>query len=254
MIPGGCWPVSGCAGEASNHPAIKCEEPALPARLPAKGQPAESTCPVCAKAIEPKGQSTSPLSGRSTRPVTRRRRSSRVGIPAPGLRASGLTRSPTPRKRVPPSRAATRPARRPAAASTARHDTGYRTLVPTAQGSATRRAGRRQSATAGSGATSAPGALQGASWTKVQLVASGVTARLCSLACTPASRVGATGAETPVNLACRIRQRREAIMDKPILRLLIQERLADGRLPHDDIPRVWGGQAAGRPVTAAARP
>jgi hypothetical protein len=34
-------------------------------------------------------------------------------------------------------------------------------------------------------------------------------------------------------------------MDKPILRLLIQERLADGRLPHDDIPRVWGGPGNG---------
>ena len=75
-----------------------------------------------------------------------------------------------------------------------------------------------------------------------------------SLACTPASRVGAAGAETPVNLARHIRQRREAIMDKPMLRLLIQERLADGRLPHDDIPRVWGGPGTGEPCHGCGEP
>ena len=49
-------------------------------------------------------------------------------------------------------------------------------------------------------------------------------------------------------------------MDTPILRLLIQERLADGRLPHDDIPRVWGGPGngetcygCGETVTSAQR-
>lgn len=30
-------------------------------------------------------------------------------------------------------------------------------------------------------------------------------------------------------------------MDKEALRLLIRDKLADGRLPHDSIPRVWGG-------------
>jgi hypothetical protein len=35
-------------------------------------------------------------------------------------------------------------------------------------------------------------------------------------------------------------------MDQPILRLLIQEKLADGRLPHTPIPRVWGGPGDGQ--------
>ena len=30
-------------------------------------------------------------------------------------------------------------------------------------------------------------------------------------------------------------------MDKPTLRLMIQDKLADGRLPHKHIPRVGGG-------------
>ena len=34
-------------------------------------------------------------------------------------------------------------------------------------------------------------------------------------------------------------------MDRPILRLLIQEKLADGRLPHTRIPRIWGGPGNG---------
>jgi hypothetical protein len=34
-------------------------------------------------------------------------------------------------------------------------------------------------------------------------------------------------------------------MDRPILRLLIQEKLADGRLPHTHIPRIWGGPGNG---------
>ncbi len=34
-------------------------------------------------------------------------------------------------------------------------------------------------------------------------------------------------------------------MDKPILRLLIQGKLVDGRLPHDRIPRTWGGPGNG---------
>jgi len=34
-------------------------------------------------------------------------------------------------------------------------------------------------------------------------------------------------------------------MDKPILRLRIQEKLAAGRLPHEDQPRVWGGLGNG---------
>jgi hypothetical protein len=34
-------------------------------------------------------------------------------------------------------------------------------------------------------------------------------------------------------------------MDQALLRLLIQERLADGRLPRSPIPRVWGGPGRG---------
>ena len=34
-------------------------------------------------------------------------------------------------------------------------------------------------------------------------------------------------------------------MDQHTLRLMIKEKLADGRLPHDSIPRVWGGPGAG---------
>ena len=34
-------------------------------------------------------------------------------------------------------------------------------------------------------------------------------------------------------------------MDQPFLRLLIQEKLADGRLPRAPIPRVWGGPGHG---------
>ena len=35
-------------------------------------------------------------------------------------------------------------------------------------------------------------------------------------------------------------------MDQPTLRLLIRERLADGRLSHDRFPRVWGGPGNGK--------
>ena len=34
-------------------------------------------------------------------------------------------------------------------------------------------------------------------------------------------------------------------MDQPILRVLIQEKLAAGRLPYTPIPRVWGGPGNG---------
>jgi hypothetical protein len=34
-------------------------------------------------------------------------------------------------------------------------------------------------------------------------------------------------------------------MDQPILRLLILEKLADGRLPHTPVPRVWSGSGNG---------
>lgn len=34
-------------------------------------------------------------------------------------------------------------------------------------------------------------------------------------------------------------------METQALRLLIRQKLADGRLPHDSIPRVWGGPSRG---------
>ena len=34
-------------------------------------------------------------------------------------------------------------------------------------------------------------------------------------------------------------------MERDALRALIREKLTDGRLPHDSIPRVWGGPGAG---------
>ena len=34
-------------------------------------------------------------------------------------------------------------------------------------------------------------------------------------------------------------------MDAQSIRVLIRRKLADGRLPHNSIPRVWGGAGAG---------
>ena len=34
-------------------------------------------------------------------------------------------------------------------------------------------------------------------------------------------------------------------MESGAIRLLIQKKLADGRLPHNSIPRIWGGSGAG---------
>lgn len=39
-------------------------------------------------------------------------------------------------------------------------------------------------------------------------------------------------------------------MDKPTLRLLIQEKLTDGRLPQERLPRMWGGPGAGETCEA----
>jgi hypothetical protein len=39
-------------------------------------------------------------------------------------------------------------------------------------------------------------------------------------------------------------------MDKSTLRLLIQEKLTDGRLPRERLPRMWGGQGAGETCDA----
>src|SRR4029453_18420730 len=38
----------------------------------------------------------------------------------------------------------------------------------------------------------------------------------------------------------------EAIMEQPLVRLLIQEKLADGRLPSAPVPRAWSGSGTGQ--------
>ena len=43
-------------------------------------------------------------------------------------------------------------------------------------------------------------------------------------------------------------------MDHDALRLLIRQKLADGRLPHDSIPRIWGGPGAGESCDACDEP
>jgi len=55
------------------------------------------------------------------------------------------------------------------------------------------------------------------------------------------------GVKTPVNLA-HVRGRLatgEATMDQESLRLLIQRRIRDGRLPHDGIKKVWTSRSDG---------
>jgi hypothetical protein len=42
----------------------------------------------------------------------------------------------------------------------------------------------------------------------------------------------------------------ETTMEQQALRFLIQRKLADGRLPHDSIPRVWGGPGNGETCDA----
>jgi len=39
-------------------------------------------------------------------------------------------------------------------------------------------------------------------------------------------------------------------MDQEILRLLIRRKLAAGRLPYDNIPRIWGGPGTGEECDA----
>jgi hypothetical protein len=50
-------------------------------------------------------------------------------------------------------------------------------------------------------------------------------------------------AETPVNLARPSEDSRGGAyaMEQEVLRHLIRSKLADGRLPQDSIPRLWGG-------------
>ena len=42
-------------------------------------------------------------------------------------------------------------------------------------------------------------------------------------------------------------------MDRLTLTLLIHDKLADGRLPHNHIPRMWGGPGNGETATVATR-
>ena len=54
------------------------------------------------------------------------------------------------------------------------------------------------------------------------------------------------GVESLVSLALfALRPRKAAIVDPQSIRIFIRRKLADGRLPHDGIPRVWGGAGAG---------
>ena len=43
-------------------------------------------------------------------------------------------------------------------------------------------------------------------------------------------------------------------MEKAAARLLIRQKLADGGLPHDSIPRVWGGPSNGETCHACEEP
>jgi hypothetical protein len=70
------------------------------------------------------------------------------------------------------------------------------------------------------------------------------------LACTPAFVGGAPGAKTPVNLASVAEYPGRFPMDKSALRVLIQLKLNDGRLPNNSIPRVWGGPGHGETCLA----
>ena len=59
-------------------------------------------------------------------------------------------------------------------------------------------------------------------------------------------RLTLSGVETPVNLACvRGRCYREATMDQEALRLLIQRKIRDGRLPRDGIKNFGSSRSDG---------
>src|SRR5437867_10265672 len=69
-------------------------------------------------------------------------------------------------------------------------------------------------------------------------------------ACTPASWVDA-GVKTPVNVArFAAATIREADMNQESLRLLIQRKIRDRRLPHDGITRVWSSPSDGETCDA----
>ena len=76
-----------------------------------------------------------------------------------------------------------------------------------------------------------------------------------SLCLHPAFRVGAAGAETPVNLAwSSSRIPRGPLMDQSAIRVLIQERLAAGRLPPRHIPLSRSGPANGEACDGREEP
>jgi hypothetical protein len=47
-----------------------------------------------------------------------------------------------------------------------------------------------------------------------------------------------------------VRHSRKAAIDQDALRLLIRSKLADGRLPLNSIPRIWGGSGNGESCDA----
>ena len=61
-----------------------------------------------------------------------------------------------------------------------------------------------------------------------------------------------SGVETLVNLASAPSSNNEGAhgMDTPALRLLIRQKLSDGRLPRNGIPKVWGGVGSGQQCDA----
>ena len=76
-----------------------------------------------------------------------------------------------------------------------------------------------------------------------------------SLCLHPALRVGAAGAETPVNLAwSSLKILRGPLMDQSAIRVLIQERLAAGRLPPSHIPLIRSGPADGETCDGCEEP
>ena len=64
-----------------------------------------------------------------------------------------------------------------------------------------------------------------------------------------------SGVETLVNLALfSLLTQRVHGMDTPALRLLIRQKLSDGRLPRNGIPVVWGGAGNGQQCDACTEP
>ena len=76
-----------------------------------------------------------------------------------------------------------------------------------------------------------------------------------SLCLHPALRVGAAGAETPVNLALSsLNISARPPHGQSVIRVLIREQFAAGRLPHDHLPLIRSGPANGGPCDGREEP